>query len=219
MKKFQSDEWAGTRKLIEDLLHEKGRSARDVSLAIGKTHNYVHNIINRTKYRITKQAIREILDEIGVEQSEFDARLTKNVNSVPLYGNVPAQKLSDGGFVDQWVQCACNENVNLFGLTVTGSSMEPVYRPGDTLIIQRVDLKVGNSEADEGWSALEALDGKDVLCVRNGEATLKRFRLVWVDGKHKVELFPVNTPIHAPVGQPCPENVQIRGVVTRRFVK
>lgn len=224
MKRQESDEWASVRKAIEDLLHEKRRSAREVSLALGRTHNYIHNIIHRTKYRITKQAIREIIDEMGVSQQEFDQRIQKDSSSIPLVGMIPTghpQWLTDGAPTEQWIPCFSHEShVGMFALTVTGASMEPVYKPGDTLVLRRLNISVGPGGKIPGMSTeLEEIDGKDVVCVRNGEASLKRLRFRWSDGAPTVEFVPVNSIEHTPVPVGPNDKLVIQGVITRRCVK
>ena len=104
-------------------------------------------------------------------------------------------ELYQPGVADEWIGYKTTRG-DIDGLKVAGQSMEPEYREGDIVIVQK---------------EREAKDGDDIVAEYDGETTFKRLKRV-DDGLLLVPLNPRHDSIYISAKR-AKRLFQVRGVV------
>jgi SOS-response transcriptional repressor LexA len=194
------------RKRLQDVINERGLSMRQVSLAAGLNSAAVRNLITGRTQSIGMETLAKILRAMDMTEEKFFLRASAPVGTVeagaytiPVCGEIPAgnpnyqEGIADP--VDTIPGDDRDRRYGAFALRVSGFSMAPKYLPGDTLILKplHVGLPVKDPLRITPRAVVDALAGRSVAVLVNGEATLKKLEIEpRPGGDYMLHLKPIN---------------------------
>lgn len=133
------------RRHIDDLIKQKGKNYRSLSMAIGKNEAYLHQYINKgSPLRLPEEERRKLALILAVDEQELtDIQLPKSITSSASNTNNATIEMMVSGASTAYttgfwslplsefsaISQAAPENVKLF--RVSGDSMQPTFKDGD----------------------------------------------------------------------------------------
>jgi len=198
------------RKQLQEVIERRGLSMRQVSLQAGLNESAVRNIITGRTQSIGLEVLRKLLQALEVSEEEFFQRpaaasaaavstAAPSGYSVPVCGEIPAGNPSyQEGIADPIDTIPGDDRDRRYGafaLRVSGYSMAPKYLPGDTLVLKplHVGLPVKDPNRITPRAMVDALAGRSVAVLVNGEATLKTLEIEPLQkGDYLLHLKPMN---------------------------
>lgn len=176
---------------LKKFMAMEGKTRKDLSEALGISYFTVTSWVNGKKYpRMDK--VEMLANYFGISKSDLiedNVDALKNANAskdgirIPVLGTVqagiPIEAIED---VVDWEEIpeSMARTGDFFGLKVKGSSMEPRFLEGDTVIVR----KQPNIESGE----------IAIVLVNGNEATMKRV----VKHKHGISLIALNAAVYEP---------------------
>lgn len=198
------------RKRLQDVLEQRGLSMRKVSLRAGLNEAAVRNIITSRTQSIGLDVLKKLLEAMDLTEEKFFGRPEQaGVSSVktthtegyqiPLCGDIPAGNPTyhegEANPLETFPGDERDRRYGAFALRVCGHSMAPRYLPGDILILKPINrgLPVKDPERITPRASFDALSGRTVAALVNGEATLKRLEIEQgAKGDYLLHLKPLN---------------------------
>jgi len=199
------------RKQLQEVIERRGLSMRQVSLQAGLNESAVRNIITGRTQSIGLEVLRKLLLALEVSEEQFFQRpaaaapaapvlpVNSGGYSVPVCGEIPAGNPSyQEGIADPIDTIPGDDRDRRYGafaLRVSGYSMAPKYLPGDTLVLKplHVGLPVKDPNRITPRAMVDALAGRSVAVLVNGEATLKTLEIEPLQkGDYLLHLKPMN---------------------------
>lgn len=201
---------AFVRKRLEEIIKERRLSMRQVSLRAGLNEAAVRNIITGRTLSIGLDVMRQLFTALDLNEDQFFQREQKSFTPpmeqpakaefrIPIMGEIPAGNptWTDGQTepLDTFPGDEHDRRVGAFGLRVCGHSMAPRYLPGDLLILRstQIGLPVKDPSRPTPRATFDALAGRSVAVLVNGEATLKRLEIEPIKGgDYLLHFKPIN---------------------------
>ena len=193
------------RKRLQHVLDERGLSMRQVSMAAGLGPAAVRNLLIGRTQNVSEQALDKILQAIAMTKDEFFQResatheLAAAAYSVPICGTIPAGNPTwTEGVVQALDSVPGDEHDRRYGafaLRVSGNSMAPRYVANDILVLRplQIHLPIKDPKNPVPRATFDALVGRCVAVLLNGEATLKKLDIEHLKGgDYFLHLRPIN---------------------------
>lgn len=145
------------------LMDARGISQEEVAEHMGVSQSAVSTWVRGEKLpRMDK--IDALADYFGVKRSDLmDESKTKQsrIRLVPVLGIVAAgEPIYVDENIDDYIDIQTSWDGEYFGLTITGTSMEPRMLPGDIVVVRRQD------DVDDGSVAVVIEDGENATVKR-----------------------------------------------------
>lgn len=208
------------RNRIAELIKQRGLSMRQLSVSAGLGDQLVRNILTRRTQKIAPQTLSKILTSLDMTEDRFFERTPESVRvpapemtcSIPVFGEIPAGNPTwiEGNQVPTEYVAGDERDRRrqAFALRVSGRSMEPKYMPGDLLVLRplSIPLPIKDPKKLTPRATFDALHGRTVAVLLNGEATLKVLEVEPVkDGDYFLHLRPINPAYQTITVQPNDE--------------
>lgn len=199
---------------------------RQVSISAGLGEAGIRNILTGRTQKIDVGTLESIFVALKMTPTEFfklgqEPESAAALCAIPVYGVIPAghPTWTEGEIspLETVPGDAWDKRNGAFALRVSGDSMVPEFRAGDTLVLRPLNIAMPMKDPQRPVprATFDALVGRCVAVLINGEATLKRFTLEPGPGSdYTIHLDPINAAFSRITIQPSDE-VQFQGEVCR----
>lgn len=167
----------GFSKILRELREQRNMTQKEVAEALGIERNSYGNyeLGNRTPDKTMLIKLANFFDVSADYLLGRFETIQANDNRIPLLGSVPAGSPIEAieeveEYIDYYPHFV--KHGELFGLRVTGDSMEPDIREGDIAIVEKQDF------AESGDVAIVRVNGDDEVTVKKIKKTTAGIMLI-----------------------------------------